>query len=150
MIDALLENKKKELPPLSKRSRHAWVKFAEQKASLDVIADLTLKQAIPSSYSNNIKHRIDEDIASQNVAEFLDRLNYKVYKKSYKRYDKKLNVITAIEGGKGLLRDNRPDRDLDKRFHTHILLEQPSHLEFILFKKIILNAWLDTKWGYYH
>jgi hypothetical protein len=130
------------------RSRYALVSHIRDNASLDVIADMTFKQAIPSPYYKNTKQLITEDIASQNIAMFLDRLNYKVYKSAYKRYDKKLEVITAIEGGKGILRENRKKTDLNKRFHVHFLLEQPRHFDFDTFKKIIMNCWHDTPWAY--
>jgi len=101
----------KILKPLPIRSTLAFVQFAEDNAELDVVADLTFKQAITSSHSRFTKHRITEDIATKNIADFLDRLNYKIYKNAYRRYDKKLHCLTAIEGGAGLLREHRSQTD---------------------------------------
>ena len=131
------------------RSRYAWLQHTKKNTALDVFADLTFKQAIPTTYSDTIRHYLTEDIASQNISVFYDRLNYKVYKQAYKRYKKKLDIIVAVEGGFGLLRENRNKTDYDKRFHTHILLQQPSHICFDDYKIIILDAWLSTKWGYF-
>jgi len=87
-------------------------------------------------------------LAVANISQFCERLNYACYKHAYKRYGKRLHVVSAIEGGRGDWREHRSSSDMDKRFHTHLLLQLPAHLLFDDFWALIWKCWLGTDWGY--
>ena len=41
------------------------------------------------------------------------------------------------------------EKDSKHRFHYHLIIEKPTHLSDMEFRKLILNCWLKTKFGYY-
>ena len=61
--------------------------------------------------------KISEGLAHYNCINFANRLNTKVYKNAYKRYGKKLDMVSVVEGGKKDLREYARD---DKNIHAHI------------------------------
>ena len=135
------------------RLQKSFSQFCKIKASLDVICDLTLKQCIdeyipPVVNASNTRRKIyiTEQLASANVVQFANRLNYRVYKNAYKRFNKKLDMVTCIEGGKKNLRQTHGDED--KRLHVHLSIQQPSHVPYDEFMRMILQEWVRTEWGY--
>lgn len=140
----------------SKKERlaDAWSEFVSNKA-LDVRADLTFKQ-VRDVYSapilglpqTNNRVSLTYELAMANIAMFCERLNYACYKHAYKRYGKRLEIVSAIEGGKDDWRENRFTRDKEKRLHTHILLQLPKHIDFDDFATLIRKHWFATEWGY--
>lgn len=133
----------------------AWGEFVSNEADVDVRADLTFKQVrevpTPPLYGHlQTTNRVflTYALAVANIGQFCERLNYACYKHAYKRYGKRLNVVSAIEGGKEDWRDNRVSTDADKRLHTHLLLQLPSHLPFSDFSALVWKCWFGTDWGY--
>lgn len=139
---------------LIKLQKH-FSNFIKSKAICDVICDLTLKQSI-DEYSppvlNASNHRkkifITEQLASANIIQFANRLNYRVYKNAYKRFNKRLDIVSCIEGGKKDFRHTHGDEN--KRLHVHLSIQRPSHVSYINFEKMILEEWVRTEWGYYN
>ena len=138
-------------------SKEEWCKFVEKNANLDIRADLTFKQSI-EEYSapvlgvKLVRNRvpITEDLALINIAQFMNRLNYASYKNAYRRYGKRLEIISGIEGGRCFYRDNRfRHKEESKRLHAHLLIQKPKHIPFEIFKGMILQNWYATDWGYY-
>lgn len=118
---------------------------------MDVRADLTFRQVIFLDKNDSYlpshqrkKEWIDDKLAKDNLRHFLHRLNYDCYKSAYKRFGKKIRVVPAIEGGRSMLRDARGG----KRLHIHLLLERPSHIDYMEFRDAIIKNWKSTKWGY--
>lgn len=138
-------------------SKEKWSRFVEKNANLDIRADLTFKQSIeeysaPVLGANQTKRRvpITEDYAYINISQFMNRLNYATYKHAYRRYGKRLEIISAIEGGECLYRDKRfRHGEKDKRLHAHLLIQKPNRFSFDIFKGMILHSWYATDWGYY-
>jgi len=140
----------------SKKERlvDAWSAFVSNK-ELDIRADLTFKQ-VRDVYSAPIlglpqtKNRVSltHALAMANIAMFCERLNYACYKHAYKRYGKRLEIVSAIEGGRGDWRENRSNKDVEKRFHAHLLLQLPKHIDYDDFSTLIKKCWFGTDWGY--
>lgn len=60
---------------------------------------------------------------------FIDILNKLVYKKAYKRYNKKLDVVMTIEGEKSF-----------KDLHTHFALTKPTTMKWNEFARLVRKA----------
>ena len=131
----------------------SWGDFVRSCGGLDVKCDLTMKQCREwvspvASRQNAIQLEwLSESLASVNVVQFVKRINYRVYKNAHKRYGKKLQVVSCIEGGRKDLRMTA-SWDNQKRLHAHIAIQKPLYLSFDQFKKIIEQEWLSTEWGY--
>lgn len=132
-----------------------WKDFiGNEHKNISIRADLTFKRSkrvfLPSIGRNtpsvNI-HKITEGDAVVNIGSFLNRLNYACYKHAYKRYGKRLAVISCIEGGRKQLREKTPAHDVIKELHCHLLLERPKHIQYDDFKFMIIKLWMDTEWG---
>ena len=93
---------------LDEENADAWGMFVSNHdmADFDVKADLSLKQVrkvlspplwgtIPISQ----KMYITEALAVANISQFCERLNNACYKKAYKRYGKRVSIVSAVEGG---------------------------------------------------
>ncbi len=137
------------LPTKLFKMKRSWTDYIEDYSNISVVCDLTLKQYI--SYSCPLTHtlkyeKISEGLAHYNCINFANRLNTKVYKNAYKRYGKKLDMVSVVEGGKKDLREYARD---DKNIHAHIAVEKPEHLSFGEFKNIIQDCWTNTTWGKY-
>ncbi len=140
-----------------RKNQHAdaWGSYISNRANVDVRADLTFKQGremeTPPLYGHLQTKRLvllTHALAVANVYQFCERLNYACYKHAYKRYGKRLHIVSAIEGGKRDWRANRPYHDIDKRLHAHLLLQLPKHIHFDDFSKLVWQCWLGTEWGY--
>lgn len=79
---------------------------------------------------------LDRISLERDITHFLNRLNYRLFRKKYSRYGKKLGVLALIEG--------------DKRTHLHIHLnlECPPHLSVEFMDKLIRECWGKTIFGY--
>jgi hypothetical protein len=133
----------------------AWKDYiGNEHNNISVRADLTFKRSrriyLPSiggSAETSLVHKITEGDALVNIASFCHRLNYASYKHAYKRYGKRLSVISCIEGGRKSLREHTPQRDTDKELHCHLLLERPEHIPYDHFEFLIIKLWMKTEWG---
>jgi hypothetical protein len=124
------------------RAKQAFVQYASDN-KLHIRADLTFRQRI-----DNEETTITEDIAKKNIADFMKQLNRAVYKTAHKRFNKRLNVISIIEGGDIRRRYTPNNFDKDKRIHAHILLERPSFISDYNYIKMIEKFWRQTRWAY--
>lgn len=107
---------------------------------LSVRADLTMKKARWKKNNNGEVYgwvRVNEDIARKNSKIWLDRVNKRVYGNAYRRYGKKLNVVTVIEKNK----DN-------KRLHIHALIECPDWMPKSDLIDIVDKSWDRSPWSY--
>lgn len=132
-----------------------WKDFiGKEHRNISVRADLTFKRSrrvflpsIGSCDETHIIHKITEGDAVLNIASFCNRLNYACYKHAFKRYGKKLEVISCIEGGRKSLRETTPNNDSIKELHAHLLLERPKHINYDDFELLIIKLWMQTEWG---
>jgi hypothetical protein len=85
-------------------------------------------------------HRLDYGKAHRAVKELLNRLNRRVYKKSYRRFGKHLACVPVVETGKCG----------EERMHIHMLLEVPEYMEQDPhgFLDIVLQEWKKCPWSY--
>jgi len=145
----------------AEKNADEWGAFISNK-DFDVKADLTLKQmrmvlspplwgTIPISQ----KMFITEALAVANISQFCERLNNACYKKAYKRYGKRVSVVSAIEGGWREVRYvdnygkvNYRKKYTGKRLHAHLLLSRPNHICYGDFQILIRKNWMATRWGY--
>lgn len=147
----------------NRHQKDAWLRFIQQQAVVDVRADLTMKQSakfytpsIGSSPAVESKVSLTEALASVNLHQFQERLNYAVFKHAFKRYGKRLCVVSVLQGRQQSghkirqndLRENVPVDDDYKRLHYHLLLEQPVHYSFDDFATEIRRCWRATNFGY--
>ena len=138
---------------------NSWGSFVSENVQVDVRCDLTFRKCVEEIKSaewiddvcirsaTRNKTYITDAIAYETIRIFCDRLNYASYKHAYKRYGKRLNCVSAIEGGDADLRENCFFYDKDKRLHTHLLLQRPTHIDFDTFVNIINRLWIKTIWG---
>lgn len=73
---------------------------------------------------------------SQNMRFFLTSLCRRVYKNAARRGLKRLKVIPVIE------------QDASGRFHYHVAIDRPPHIEQGEFERLILENWRRTRFGY--
>jgi hypothetical protein len=101
---------------------------------------LTMKQ----SYVNekNVKTYLDEILARRNLKNFLDKLNYKAFKKAFKRYNKKYQVIPVLEFHRDVYASNNL-----KNYHFHLAIDNPRNLPILVLRKLIIELWLTTDFG---
>jgi hypothetical protein len=67
---------------------------------------------------------------------FKDFLNRAVYGNAVRRYGKTLRIIPVLEKSTG------------GRWHYHVAIEPPTHLDAVEFEALIHNCWAETDWGY--
>jgi len=80
--------------------------------------------------------KLDEMKLSRDLTHFLNRVDYKIFRKGFTRYGKRLGVISVLEGG-GL-----------KHLHSHLTIEQPQNLDFKNFEEVVRSCWSNTQFGY--
>ena len=79
---------------------------------------------------------LDRISLERDVTHFLNRLNYRLFRKKYSRYGKRLGVFTVIEG------------DKNTRLHVHLQLECLPHLPVWFMDELIRECWGMTIFGY--
>jgi len=104
-----------------------------------LLVTFTLKQKV--SFTSNVGVcliDLDEVRLRTNFRHFSNRLNKKVYGKSFERFGKRIKMIVVEEGGKNGI-----------RLHQHTVIETPPHIDQQQFKTLIRNIWTNrTLWGY--
>ena len=116
---------------------HSKIKksFIEYANSIDWInphaITLTLKQRV-----DNLA--IDLIHASINLRYFLNRLNRWFFGSASTRYKKSVQVVPVIEN------------NYTTRYHYHIAIDKPDHIDDVEFSHAIRQCWIKTKWGYNH
>ena len=111
--------------------------FNNRRVPNAVSVTLTLKQRIESNdFRGRFGVTLDSIKVSENTRHFLNRLNQKVYGKSFLRFGKRLSVIPVIEGNAVI------------RQHVHMILERPDYININDFELLIYECWSKTKFGY--
>lgn len=111
--------------------------FTERKISNPVALTLSLKQRVESSLlRGQYEDKIDSINISKNTRHFLNRLNQRLYGKGFTKYNKRLSVISVIEGNNFI------------RMHVHMVIERPERIDFEKYKLLINETWLKTRYGY--
>ena len=116
-----------------------YLDFFQKKPVPNPIAlTLTLKQRVERNHSKGrFGENLDRLKVSENTRHFMNRLNQSVFGKGFTRYGKRLSVVSVIEGNSFI------------RFHIHMTLEKPIHLDLDEFRNLIIKSWAKTKFGYH-
>jgi hypothetical protein len=103
-----------------------------------VAITLTLKKVVTTS-DEGVRRQSFLDVikTTQNIRYFLNRLNVKIYKNSFRRFGKRLKVIPIIEGDKNI----HP--------HVHFTFDMPTHLTDDEFIQLVRACWGQTLFGYH-
>ena len=104
---------------------------------------LTLKQAQKSVVPSNVPYiarevwfPADELQCKKAFRHFMGRLNREVYGAAYRRHNKRLRVIPILE------------KSLAGRWHFHVAIEPPAHVDIAEFERLIRQCWSRIGWGY--
>jgi len=81
---------------------------------------------------------LDRIRSIRNTNHFLNRLNQKIFKNSYRRYGKRLKSFVVMEGNKNI------------RHHIHMILERPNRISYEEFCYLVSDSWNKTTFGYSH
>ena len=85
----------------------------------------------------NYKFYIDTIQSTQNTKHFLNRLNFKIFKNGFKRFNKRLKSFVVMEGTLS-------------NHHIHMILEQPNRISYEEFCYLIDHCWSKTNFGNSH
>ena len=99
---------------------------------LTVMPKKVLYKYVPSSKKvkdNKLLRHLNRSELERASIRFIDILNRLVYKHSYKRYNKKLDVVMVIEGAKSA-----------KDLHTHFALTKPKEIIWNEFARRVKKA----------
>ena len=129
-----------------KKMDNEWLKYISKNYELDIACDLTFRQRkeVVENGRSEI-HKLDDSFANQNISKFLHKLNQRVYGNSYRRYNKKLDVLVSIEGGYDMVRENV---DKSKHLHAHISIQQPNYIDTDVYILLLNEIWIQTEWGF--
>ena len=98
---------------------------------------LTLRQGLMASLPGGDTFvPLTRQEASQNYRHFLNILNGRVFGKAAKRFGRRVNSISTIEGGGG-----------GKRLHIHGIIDCSSQDLLPEFPAVVSEAWHRTQWG---
>ena len=103
----------------------------------DNICDFTLNLKQALDYDGTLVH-IDDIIARKALKWFMHQLNKKIYKRAYRHFGKRLQIVAVLEKSK------------EGRFHFHAAIEAPSHMVAIEFCSVAMKLWLEQDFGYDH
>ena len=112
--------------------------FDSRRVSNPLAVTLSLKQRIELNDFKGLGLKIDKTETSKNTRHFLNRLNQSVFGKGFNRYNRRLAAIPVIEGNSFI------------RFHVHLTLQRPDHIEPRIFEKLIYDCWSKTTFGYHN
>jgi hypothetical protein len=94
---------------------------------------LTVKQALPSDRGGLVP--LTEIQAKKELRYFMTRLNRAVYKYAARK-GKKLRAIPIVE------------KDSNGRWHYHLAIEPPAHLNADQFAAQIISSWSKSPWAH--
>jgi hypothetical protein len=92
---------------------------------------LTMKPTLSDPF-----RQLTEEIASNNLRDFLNLVNNQIYSKSFQCLGKALEVISVLEFSPGA-----------GRFRYHAMIECPDGTDEERFRNIMRNNWYRTEWS---
>ena len=116
---------------MRKNDKRTVEEFLDSEFSINNPMSVTL-----TSREWDLGMKLDEISLQRDITFFLNRLNYRVFRKRYSKFGKKLGVLPVIEGGTNLT-----------QLHTHLLLELPDEISIELMSHWIRECWGKTKFG---
>jgi hypothetical protein len=112
--------------------------FNARRVPNPVAVTLTMKQRIETyDAKGRFGTNIDLIKASKNTRDFMNRINKSVFGNGFVRYGKRLSTIPIIEGNSFI------------RFHIHMTIERPDHLNQNELGSLIAKCWTQTMFGYH-
>ena len=119
---------------MDKNLKYHIKKFTKNIINNDVVhLSLTYKQ---QRFLNGRWYHLTEQIMEQNLKHFLNLVNSKVFGNGFKRYGKKLKILSKNE------------YSINRRLHNHLILEKPKRYDYLIFSKIIIQSINKTDWMY--
>ena len=100
------------------------------------IFDVTLTIKQRRRANNGMWFCADEIQCQKTFWHFKDFLNRAVYGNAVRRHGKRLRIIPVLEKSTG------------GRWHYHVAIEPPTHLDEVTFEALIHECWTKTDWGY--
>jgi hypothetical protein len=110
-----------------------WSKLSTSHWRSVLAVTLTVKQALLSERGGLLP--LTEIQAKKELRHFMTRLNRAVYKCAARK-GKKLRVIPVVE------------KDADGRWHYHLAIEPPAHLNPDQFAAEIISSWSESLWAH--
>jgi hypothetical protein len=108
---------------------------------------LTLRQGHQPDSGGWVK--IEDYRCREAFRHFMNRLNRAVYGAAFRRYGKRLRVLTVLERGEVRARTLRPwERGTSGRWHIHSAIELPSHFDAVALERMIRDCWSKVEWGH--
>ena len=104
---------------LLKNNKDSLVQFMNT-SNWDNVCDFTLNLKQALNYDEKPVH-IDEIIARKALKWFMHQLNKKIYKRAYRHFGKRLQIVAVLE------------KSSEGRFHFHAAIEAPHHMDAIEF-----------------
>lgn len=101
-------------------------------------SSFTIKNPIAVTLTSrqwNDGQALDEVYLSRDITFFLNRLNYKLFRKGFSTHGKKLGVLPVIEG------------DRSTPIHCHLALELPEDIDLNRMTQLITECWGKTRFG---
>lgn len=95
---------------------------------------LTLKQGRRADNGHWVS--LDEIGCRNAFWHFKDFLNRAAFGNATRRYGKRLRMVPVLE------------KSIGGRWHYHVAIEPPPHLDGVEFKTLIHKCWAKTDWGY--
>lgn len=80
--------------------------------------------------------RLDGIKSVTNLRHFRHRINHKIYKNGYTRFNKQIGIFSIME------------KDTDHRFHLHCIIEKPDWYSREQFHHLVWSCWNKTNFGY--
>ena len=112
--------------------------FDDNRVPNAVAVTLTLKQRVEiNDFKGRFGTNLDSVKVSNNTRDFMNRLNQRIFRNSFKRNGKRLSVLPITEGNSFI------------RLHIHMTLERPDRLNLEEFSKLISKCWSETTFGHH-
>jgi hypothetical protein len=110
-----------------------WSKLNTSHWRSIVAVTLTVKQALPFHRGGLLP--LTEIHAKKELRYFMTRLNRSVYGRAARK-GKKLRVVPVVE------------KDANGRWHYHLAIEPPAHLNVEQFAVQIISSWSESPWAH--
>jgi hypothetical protein len=117
------------------KDKKALLKFCDTSHWRSPVAlTLNLKQSFQNNMGQSIM--IDEYGVKKAFKRYIHALNRRVYRSAYRHHGKRLRTIPVLE------------KSQNGRYHYHIAIEPPLHLDSKSFGELAMETWLESDSAY--
>lgn len=104
-------------------------------AAVEWINTIPIEDAYAVTLTMKHSDRNDRRQCSNNMRHFLNSLNQKIFGNSFRRYNKRVEVVPVLEMSSW------------QRLHYHMTIVKPHCVDDRVFKSLIEECWLNTSLG---